>query len=47
MNRHPEAGSLGRRFAEHSADMLLDADNLSWALAIVFLAALVAMWWPL
>lgn len=47
MNRHPEAGSLSRRFAEHSADMLPDVDNLCWAIAIVFLAALAAMWWPL
>lgn len=47
MNRHPEAGSLSRRFAEHSADLLLDVDNLCWALSIVGLAALTAAWWPL
>lgn len=47
MNRHPEAGALSRRFAEHSADLLLDVDNLCWALSIVGLAALTAAWWPL
>lgn len=47
MNRHPDSDHMALQVVEHNASTLYAADLLCWALAVVLLATMGVMWWPL